>query len=212
MNAAALERKLSSLKGRTIIGLTGPIASGKSLALACFAKEGALAISTDAVSAKVLTEPACYNRILHRFGRKAILNNGSLDKERLAAAVFRSPAERKWLENLLHPEILNRVYSLILKSKKKIAVVEAPLLFEAGLPGCFNLTLCLAAPENTLKERALARGWTPAQYEARKKAQLSAQRKYALADLVLENGGDKKALAKAIRNICRFIEAAGRNK
>lgn len=203
------KKKLAAVRGKTVIGLTGPIASGKSLALGYFAREGALAISTDALAGALLTTPACYNKILRKFVSDKILTNGLLDKKKLAAEVFNSPAKRRRLEAILHPEILKRTYSLIIKSKAKIAVVEAPLLFEAGLGDCFAFTVCLAADEKVLRKRALARGWTPAQYGERARAQLPASRKRELADLTLENSGSPRELEKKIKFICRFLSETG---
>ena len=204
-------KRIIGARGRTVIGLTGPIASGKSLALELFVKEGALGISADAVSASLLTEPACYNRILRKFGSDKILTNGLLDKRKLAAEIFNSPANREWLESLLHPLILKRIHSLITRSNKKISVVEAPLLFEAGLAECFTFTVCLAAPDKILEARALKRGWSRAQYGSRVKAQLPAAEKCARADIVLENAGASRELAGKIKFICCFLkETAGR--
>ena len=156
-------------RGRVVIGLTGPIASGKSLALKCFQEEGAFTVSADSVSGELLTTPAIYHTISEKFGSDKILTNGLLDKKKLAAEVFNSPAKRKWLESLLHPQILGRIHSLITRSNKKISVVEAPLLFEAGLEECFTFTVCLAAPERMLEARALKRGGSRAQYASRVK-------------------------------------------
>jgi len=205
--------RFSAVPGRTVIGLTGPIASGKSLALSLFAREGAFCVSADEVSASLLTEPACYNKILRKFNPVKILTNGLLDKKKLAAEVFKSPAKRKWLESLLHPEILRRIHSLITRSPEKIAVVETPLLFEAGLAECFTFTVCLAAPRRTLEARALKRGWSRRQYLERAKAQLPAEEKYARADVTLDNSGAPGELGKKIRFICRFLkETAQGNK
>ncbi len=198
-------------RGKSVIGLTGPIASGKSLALALFIKEGALGVSADAVSASLLTEAAVYNRIVRKFGSK-ILTNGTLDKKKLAAEVFGSPAKRRWLEALLHPLILKKIHSLITGSPKKIAVVETPLLFEAGLAECFSFTVCLAAPAKTLAARALKRGWSGAQYRGRLKAQLPAEEKYRRADIVLENSGPPRRLKEQIGFICRFLKETAQGK
>ncbi len=192
-------------RGRIVLGLTGPIASGKSFALKCFAREGACVISADAVTSELLTTPAIYHTISRKFGSDKILTNGLLDKKKLAAEVFGSPAKRKWLEGLLHPRILRRIHSLITKSRKKISVVEAPLLFEAGLAECFTFTVCLAAPDKILEARALNRGWSQAQYRARVKAQLSAAEKYGRADIVLENSGAPGRLEAKIKFVCRFL-------
>jgi dephospho-CoA kinase len=198
--------------GKTVIGLTGPIASGKSLALELFIKEGALGLSADAVSASLLTEPACYNRILGKFSPGKILTNGKLDKKKLAAEVFGSPAKRKWLEALLHPRILERIHSLITSSRKKIAVVETPLLFEAGLEECFTFTVCLSAPARTLAARALERGWSRAEYGKRVKAQLPAAEKYRRAGVVLENAGRPRELGEKIKFICGFLKGLEKGK
>ncbi|MDO8805070.1 MAG: dephospho-CoA kinase [Elusimicrobiota bacterium] len=197
-------------RGRIVLGLTGPIASGKSLALKCFIAEGACGLSADAVTAELLTTPVIYHTILRKFGSDKILTNGLLDKKKLAAEVFGSPAKRKWLEGLLHPQILGRIHSLITKSRKKIAVVEAPLLFEAGLAECFSFTVCLAAPDKILEARALSRGWSRAQYRGRVKAQLPAAEKYDRADIVLENAGAPRELAAKIKFICRFLEGTAK--
>jgi dephospho-CoA kinase len=200
------------VKGKTVIGLTGPIAAGKSLALELFIKEGALGISADAVTAGLLTKPALCNTIIKKFSPGKILTNGILDKKKLAAEVFKSPAKRRWLEGLLHPEILKRIHSLIKRSPKKIAVVETPLLFEAGLGECFTLTVCLAAPGATLEARALKRGWTRRQYRSRAKAQLAPEEKYARADLVVDNSGAPRELAGKIGFICRFLKETAQGK
>lgn len=200
------------IKGKTVIGLTGPIASGKSLALRLFAEGGALAVSADEVSASLLTESACYNRILRKFNPGKILTNGTLDKKKLAAEIFGSPAKRKWLEALLHPLILKRIHSLITSSNKKIAVVETPLLFEAGLAECFTFTVCLSAPDKVLEARALKRGWSRAQYRERVKAQLPAGEKYARADIVLDNSGPPRDLEGKIGFICRFLKETAQGK
>lgn len=197
--------------GKTVIGLTGPIASGKSLALGLFIKEGALGLSADAVSASLLTESVCYNRIVGKFGSK-ILTNGTLDKKKLAAEIFGSPAKRRWLEALLHPRILGRIHSLITSSPKKIAVVETPLLFEAGLEECFTFTVCLSAPAKTLAARALGRGWSRAEYGKRVKAQLPAAEKYRRAGVVLENAGRQRELGEKIKFICGFLKGLEKGK
>ena len=203
------KKKLASIRGKTVIGLTGPIASGKSLALKYFKEEGAFCVSADAVTEELLTSPVCSGKISGKFGIETILTNGSLDKERLAAAVFSVPAKRKWLESLLHPEILKRIHSLITKSRTNIVVVEVPLLFEAGLGDCFTLTVSLASAERSRVGRALKRGWTKGQYKARARAQLAPAEKYARADLTLDNDGRPGELRKRIKALYSFIIAVG---
>ena len=200
--------KLKNLKDRCIIGLTGAPASGKSAALEMFSAEGFFCVSADALAKEVLTEPKCYNRILKKFGPEIVLKDGLPDTRGLSLEIFGDSSKRKWLEGLLHPEILKRIYSLIKKSHAQIAVVEAPLLFEAGLADCFALTVCVSASPATRRARASRRGWSTAELARREAAQFSAERKAALADLVLVNDGALKVLELEIRGLCRFLKKA----
>ena len=194
--------------GRFIIGLTGAPASGKSAALEIFKAEGVFCVSADALAKEVLTEPECYNRILRKFGPEIVLKDGLNDMRGLSLEIFGDNSKRKWLEGLLHPEILKRIYSLIKKSHAKIAAVEAPLLFEAGLADCFTLTVCVHAEPAVRRARALKRGWNAKELARREAAQFGAERKAALADLVLANDGALKKLELKISGLCRFLKKA----
>ena len=194
--------------GRFIIGLTGAPASGKSAALEIFGAEGFFCVSADALAKEVLTEPECYNRILRKFGPEIVLKDGLSDTRRLSLEIFGDSSKRKWLEGLLHPEILKRIYSLIKKSHAKITVVEAPLLFEAGLADCFTLTVCVCAEPAARRARAFKRGWSAKELLRREAAQFSAERKAELADLELENNGSLKGFELKIFGLCRFLKKA----
>lgn len=186
--------EFQKLKSRTIIGLTGAAASGKSAVLDHFRKLGAFCVSTDDLAKEVLTSRACYNRILKNFGPGVFLKDGSIDRKKLAKEVFSDKSKRKRLESILHPEILNHALVLIKRSNEKIIIVEVPLLFEAGLEKCFALTVCVDAPYSLRLERAEARGWTSGELRRRSAAQLPAGEKARLADIVIGNGGSLSAL------------------
>jgi dephospho-CoA kinase len=88
MNTKEICRRFKSIKNKTIVGLTGAAASGKSAALKFFAAAGAFCVSTDALAKEVLTSGACYHRILENFGPGVFLKDGSIDRTKLASAVF----------------------------------------------------------------------------------------------------------------------------
>ncbi|MCX5784906.1 MAG: dephospho-CoA kinase [Elusimicrobia bacterium] len=202
--------KLKRLHGRCIIiGLTGAPASGKSTVLKLFLQEGVFCVSADALAKEVLTEPECYNRILKKFGPEIVLKDGLPDTRGLSLEIFGDSSKRKWLEGLLHPEILKRIYSLIRKSHAKIAVVEAPLLFEAGLKDCFAFTVCVSAPPKARRARALKRGWSAVELERRTLAQFGEARKAALSDITLMNDGGVGELKFKINVLCGFLKALG---
>ena len=175
MNVKGVCREFRKVKGKTIIGLTGTAASGKSDVLDRFRELGAFCVSTDALAKEVLTSKACYNRILQSFSPGVFLKDGSIDRKKLAKEVFSDKSKRKLLESILHPEILNYTLALIKKSHEKMIIVEVPLLFEAGLEKCFALTVCVDAPDLRLKRGR--QGWTPAEFRRWTRPSLRRDRK-----------------------------------
>ena len=203
--------RFKNIKGKTLVGLTGAAASGKSAALGFFREAGAFCVSTDALAKEVLTSGACYNRILTSFGPGVFLKDGSIDRKKLAEEIFSDKSKRKRLESILHPEILNHTLALIKKSHEKIIIVEAPLLFEAGLEKCFALTVCVDAPGNLRLKRAAARGWTSAEFRRRDAAQLTAGEKAVRADVVIGNDGSLKDLRKKVDYLFKFLDGENKN-
>ena len=200
--------RFKNIKGKTLVGLTGAAASGKSAALGFFREAGAFCVSTDALAKEVLTSGACYNRILRKFGSRVFLKDGSIARNKLAAEVFSDKASRKRLENILHPEILKRTLSLIKKSHETIIVVEVPLLFETGLEDCFDLTICVESPGDLRMERAARRGWSRKEMRARGAAQLPAGKKAALSDIVIVNRGSLADLRREVKRVYGFLNSA----
>ena len=211
MNIKKFCGEFQKLKGKIIIGLTGAAASGKSAVLDRFRELGAFCVSTDALAKEVLTSGACYNRILQSFGPGVFLKDGSIDRKKLAKEVFSDKSKRKLLESILHPEILNHTLALIKRSHEKMIIVEVPLLFEAGLEKCFALTVCVDAPRDLRLKRAVARGWTPAEFRRRDAAQLAAGQKAAKADVVIGNEGSLKDLRGKTDNLFKFLDGAYQN-
>lgn len=204
---ARLCGRFAKIRDKIIIGLTGTVCSGKSAVLGLFRESGAFCVSTDALAKEVLTSRACYNRILGKFSARVFLKDGSIDRNKLAQAVFSDKAKRKRLEKILHPEILKQTLSLIEKSHEKLAVVEVPLLFETGLDNCFDVTMCVDAPVKLRARRAAGRGWSAAELKARSSAQFPAGEKAKRADMALDNGGSLKELGYKVKRICDFLNA-----
>ncbi|MBI4656829.1 MAG: dephospho-CoA kinase [Elusimicrobia bacterium] len=195
-----LKQFKNASKGRIVVALTGQVASGKTTAMEHFRKLGAGVISSDNMAREALNSKKCYNKIVGRFGKKILLKNNSIDRYKLSQIIFRRPAERKRLENLLHPEILQKILSIIKKSDKKILIVDIPLLFETGLAGCFDVTLCVDADLKRRLSRASERGWSVRNFMSRVKSQFSSAEKARLADIVIGNNS-------CAANLCRQVES-----
>jgi dephospho-CoA kinase len=173
------------------VGLTGGLGSGKSEALLALGGLGAATLSTDAVVAELLSSEELRDEIVSRLGPE-VAPDGSLDRSAVAERVFGDEEERKWLERLLWPRVGQRVMEWraeveALEPPPRAAIVEVPLLFEAGMEGAFDATVAVVADEDVRAERAGARGH--AAVDARAAAQLSQEEKAQRADFVVRNDG-----------------------
>ncbi|MGZ4201439.1 MAG: dephospho-CoA kinase [Thermoleophilaceae bacterium] len=178
------------------VGLTGGIGAGKSEALAALERLGAATLSTDAVVHDLLEGDEVRKLLVERFGDR-VAPNGQIDRNAVASVVFEDPDERKWLEGVLWPRVGERV--MIWRQEvgrreppPRAAVVEVPLLFEAGMEAVFDHTIAVIADEGLRAERAGARGH--AGLESRTSRQLTQQEKAEKAEFVVENDADLAAL------------------
>jgi dephospho-CoA kinase len=191
------------------IGLSGAIASGKSEALAALGRLGAATLSTDAVTHELLDEPATLARLVERWGPE-VGAEGSVDRGRIGEIVFAQPDELRWLESVLHPLVGERVVAWRdrLDGATELAVVEVPLLFEAGMEGFFDATLVIVAGEERRAKWAGERG-TEA-LDGRSARQLTEEEKAARATFVVRNDGDLADLEDALRELWpRLLAARG---
>lgn len=185
------------------IGLTGAVASGKSEALAAFARLGAATLSSDAVTHELLDASEVREQLVERWG-EAVLVDGRLERARVGEIVFGRPDELAWLESVLHPLIGAQIveWRQSLPAEAAFAVVEVPLLFETGMEGVFDATVCVVADDSTRAARADDRGTEL--LEGRSDRQLSQDEKAARATHVIRNDG---SLAELEEQVARLVPA-----
>lgn len=170
---------------------------GKSTALAAFKTCGALTLSCDELAREISARPAVQKQIERLFGAS--------DKKAVAARVFSDDKARKALEELLHPLIEAELARRLEADKSPIRVVETPLLFEAGWEKRFDLTLCVAAPQRTLAQRAKMRGVERKDFLRRSKAQWDQKTKALRADICVLNGGSTAQLEGKIKKLYQAL-------
>jgi dephospho-CoA kinase len=182
------------------VGLTGGIASGKSLVAAELAARGATIIDAD-VLAREVVEPGtpALAAIIERFGAD-VVQDGQLDRARLAQIVFADPLARRDLERIVHPAVRARAAELERAAGDAAVVVHViPLLIETGQQENFDLVVTVDADHETQVQRLMARnGFTRAEAEARIAAQASREERTLVADVVLDNTGSVKQLREQI--------------
>jgi dephospho-CoA kinase len=179
-----------------LVGLTGGLGAGKSTALEELAALGAAVLSADAVVHGLYETDAVAAAVRERFGEE-VFAAGRVDRRALGARVFASEADRHWLEQLLWPLVMAATAQFHAEACAAIpqppaAVLEAPLLFEAGGEARFAATIAIVADDALRAARIAGRDQAAlAQREAR---QLPQSEKQRLATYVLVNNGSVEEL------------------
>ena len=176
------------------IGLTGGIASGKSTVSDFLEQLGAAIIDTDKIAREVVQPgSSALQAIGERYGGAILNEDGSLRRDRLGAIVFASPAEKQWLEALLHPLIKARAAELAQLATEKgvpAVVFDVPLLFESGwnepVDAIWTVYVSPVVQQTRLKLRD---GFTDEAAKARLAAQWPITEKAKRADVVINNEG-----------------------
>jgi dephospho-CoA kinase len=188
------------------IGLTGGIGAGKSEALAAFERAGAATLSTDRVAHDLLDREDVRELLIERWGPD-VAPEGAIDRERVARIVFEDADELRWLESQTHPRVGEAVvaWRQELGSETPVAVVEVPLLFEAGMEGAFDATVAVIAAD-PIREQRLAERGQPG-LEGREARQLSQGEKAERADHVIENDGSLTELGREVGELVERLAA-----
>jgi dephospho-CoA kinase len=183
--------------------LTGGIAAGKSTALAALARLGAATLSTDAVVHELYADDEVRRLVVARWGAE-VAPGGVVDRAAVAAHAFADPQERAWLEGELWPRVGAKVMefrerALAQEPPPPAAVVETPLLFEAGMESAYDATIAIVAPEQLREERAGARGH--AAVGERISRQLSQEEKAVRATYAVVNDGTVETLEQRLSEV-----------
>jgi dephospho-CoA kinase len=189
-----------------IIGLVGGVAGGKSLAAKMLVELGAVHLDADRAGHAVLAEDAEVRQALvKQWGDRILDANGRIDRSAVAKRVFaKSPAgtaDRKFLEDLLHPRIrerLNKERDHAVAIGNSAIVLDAPLLLEADWGSLCDIIVMIDSPRDLRLKRALSRGWSETEFDQREAAQWPPEKKRSLADVVVFNQGTTDDLRVAI--------------
>lgn len=189
-----------------LVGLTGGIGSGKSTVSALLAERGAILIDADVI-ARQIVEPGeeTWTKIIEHFGPDILRADQSIDREELARIVFSDPHKRVLLNELTHPKVMSIIAGRLeeLRSTNAIVVADIPLLTEtAGAKEMFEIIVVVEASPQVRAERLGAdRGMAAEDVLARIASQASDTDRRAVADLVINNDGDRDALQVQIEDL-----------
>ena len=194
-----------------LVGLTGGIGSGKSLAARFFKEEGAYIIDADELS-RDLVQPGkpALKEIVDFFGDFILELDGTLNREKLAEIVFQDVNKKKALEVILHPKIIEKEqeeYSIIrANDPSAIVIIDAALLIESGNFECVDKVIVVQSSEEQQVKRILSRSFlTYNQVVARIKNQMSLADKNKYADFILDNRLQPEDLMKNVVEVYKKL-------
>jgi dephospho-CoA kinase len=190
-----------------LVGLTGGLGAGKSTALGQLAQLGAAVLSADEVVHELYGTEQVADAVRARFGEE-VFDGGRVDRRALGARAFANDADRQWLEQLLWPLVAERSAQFHAQAcshdpRPPAAVVEAPLLFEAGGEARFSATIAVVADDGLRAARIAGRD--QAALASREARQLPQQRKAQLATSVVVNDGTLAQLRERLADVLEQI-------
>ncbi len=189
-----------------VLGLTGGIGSGKTAVADRFASLGVHVVDADQ-AARWVVEPGrpALLQIVERFGKGVLLQSGELNRAELRQRIFVDPAERQWLEKLLHPLIRAEVAQQLALADSSYAIMVSPLLIESGQYRQVGRVLVVDVPESLQIARTTARDQaSEEQVRAILNAQVQREERLKHADDVLVNDRDLSWLGVEVERLHRF--------
>jgi transcription termination factor Rho/dephospho-CoA kinase len=206
-------------KSVVIVGITGGIGSGKSTAAHILTTKGAILIDADKIASQLLTDQKVKEEIVEEFGESVLDGQGNVYRTYLAHAAFESKKNLEKLNKIMHPRITAEVQAQVEKVEKAIArkgrtnkekdlvVIDAPLLFEAGLDRLCDATVFVDTDLDTrLARTEEQRGWTKEELERREGFQDPPAKKKKRATYSVENTGALDKLEQQISEVTEQLK------
>ena len=189
-----------------VVGLTGGIASGKSTVACLFAELGADIIDTDLI-ARQLVEPGstALEKIVEKWGLAFLTDAHELDRRKLRHHIFNDPEAKKWLEDLLHPAILQQVKDRLALCQSEYCIIVVPLLAEAQQTNRYDFLnrICVIDCEEKLRIARLAARdqLTPNQAKNQIQQQATRAQRLAIANDIIRNDLDEEHLKQQVQTL-----------
>lgn len=196
-----------------IYGLTGNIGSGKSTVAGMLREFGAFTVDADEMAREIVRpgEPALLE-IVNCFGRGVLRADGTLDRGALAEIVFANERDRKRLNGITHPRILERIKEKIsARSGEPMVFVEASLIDRGsdGLDDLIDGLVVVTCPGELRERRVAARdGMSPEEIRRRVDSQMSESEKASQADFLIRNSSDMENLRAQVHALFEALCAA----
>jgi dephospho-CoA kinase len=195
-------------QGKTLIGLTGNIACGKSTVLRQLERLGAYTIDADRLIHDILRKDGdAYKPVIAEFGEGILGEDGEIDRRALGRIVFTDPAKLRRLEEIEHPIVRRVIEGRIEAAQQPIVVLDAIKLIESGwAERCDSVWVVTCRREQQIERLMRTRGYSQEEAEMRVDAQLPQSEKVARADVVIDNSGTLDSTRNQVHEAWRTID------
>jgi dephospho-CoA kinase len=189
-----------------VVGLTGGIASGKSMVARMFVELGARLVDADLLARQVV-EPGkpAWGEIADHFGEGVLNPDRTLNREKLGEIIFRDPDERQVLNAITHPRIGAEMLDLIQRFQREgaaVVLIDAALLLESPATNWIRPVVVVTAEEEVRAERIMERdGLSREQALARIRSQMREDERKTRADYVIDNSGALEELKRRVEEV-----------
>lgn len=200
-----------------VVGLTGGIATGKSVVLKRFKELGAYTIDFDVLSREVVRpRKEAWRRIVGYFGKEILNKDANINREKLGEIVFKDSGKKRKLESFIHPEVFKedkRLTDEIIKSDKDAIIVkDVPLLIETGLHRFVDKVIVVYASKEIQLRRLLNRDrFNQEEAKRRISSQLPMERKIKYADYIVYNDGSLADTEKQVDKIYEELKCISKH-
>lgn len=196
-------------KSKLVIGVTGPIASGKNEVCRILRSKGFAIIDADGIGHDILKRSTpFYKKVIKAFGEKILKKNGEIDRDKLGAIVFRGNKWLKKLNAIAHSEIRKEIKKEIKGSKSGKVAVNAALVIEMNMKNDFDKIISVLSDKGVRTKRLIfGRKMTPSEAQKRIAAQKPDDEYKKISDLVITNNGSLKELAEETEKALKTLKA-----
>jgi dephospho-CoA kinase len=192
---------------KIVLGVTGGFGTGKTTVAGYFRKRGAKVVDADKI-VRYLIKPGSgvYKKILAGFGRGVLKKDRTIDRLKLSRVVFPDRQLLNKLNRIIHPQAIKMIEREIRLARKKIVVLDAPLLFESGLQRLTDKVIVVKADRGRQLKRLLKKtSLSKKEILMRIKAQMPLSTKVRRADFVIDNSGTEDHTKKQVVNLRRML-------
>ncbi|MFP4039766.1 MAG: dephospho-CoA kinase [Desulfosudaceae bacterium] len=202
-----------------IVGLTGGIATGKSLVADMLARKDAIIVDADRISHQVVKKDTpAWQEIVKTFGREILREDGELDRKALGKIIFSDETQRNRLNHIVHPRVfeeISRNIAMILESREApnpVIILDVPLLFETRMNRELSDIVLVYAPEEIQLKRLLIRDDTDEEDAlARVRSQIPIEEKKHQADYIIDNSGSVEKTRQQVDSLFTELKKKAEN-